>query len=67
MVPDRIRQNQNQFATDKAALSVHVVTGAFVSVLAMQSYFSADQKKKMNAACRQLSPAQLPPVLRNSR
>ncbi len=55
MVPDRTRQDKHHFATDKAALSVHGVTGAFVSVLAMQSYFPADQKKKMNAACRQLS------------
>ncbi len=55
MPPNTIRQNKHQFATDKLALSVHGVTGAFVSVLAMQSYFFADQKKKMNAACRQLS------------
>ncbi len=50
MVPDRICQNERQCVTDKAALSVHVVTGAFVSALRNAIVFSADQKQKVPAA-----------------
>jgi len=55
MVPDRTCQNERQCVTDKAALSIHVVTGAFVSALRNAIVFSADQKQKVTAACRQLS------------
>ncbi len=45
MVRDRIRQNKHQFATDKTALSVHGVTGAFVSVQCNRIFLLTKKRK----------------------